>query len=84
MGKHLLNIHGGIDKLSLIVFCMKCFSLRNLNLHSILKRTPFELSFLLDCISRVNSITSCFNFIIYSSSFLFPLVDNDLSRNVAF
>ena len=100
IGKHLIIIHGGIDtsslsshfsilrnaKLSLTVFCMKCFSLRNLSLHSILKRTPFKLSLLLDCISRVNSIhvTSCFTFIIYSSLFLFSLLDNDFSRNFAF
>ena len=58
-----------------IVFCMKCFSLRNC-LHSVIKRTPFKLSFLFDCVSRVNSITSCFIFISYSSSLLFSLLDN--------
>ena len=41
--------------------------------------------FLLDCVSRVNnSITSCFILMIYSSSFLFSLLDEDLGRNIAF
>ena len=35
-----------------------------------LKRTPFELSFLLDCVSRVKRITSCSIFILYSNSSL--------------
>ena len=38
--------------------------------------------FLLDCVSRVNSITSCFILMIYSSSFLFSLLDEDLGRNI--
>ena len=38
-------------------------SIMVLSLHSILKRTPFKLSFLLDCISRINSISSCFIFV---------------------
>ena len=60
--------------------CMKCFSLRNSRLHSVLKRTPFELSFSLDCFSWVKSITSCFIFIICSSFLLVSLLDNDLSE----
>ena len=41
--------------------------------------TPFELSFLLDFISRVNSITSCFIFI--SVYIQVSLLDNDLSED---
>lgn len=35
-----------------------------LSLLSILKRTLFKLSFLLDCVSRINSISSCFIFVV--------------------
>ena len=54
-------------------------------LKPVLKRTPFELSFLLDCVSRVNSITLCsiIQYVCVHFS-LFSLLGNDLSQNVTF
>ena len=74
IGKHLSRIHAGIDTPSLSSYfsilkncqtkfdCLlyEMFSIKNLRLHSTLRGTPFEESFSLDCVSRVNSITSCF------------------------
>ena len=84
IGNHLINIHGGIDTSGLssyfsilkktqtrfdcLLYQMPFIKEFSTSLHLVLKRTPLELSFLLNCVSRVNSITSSFIFIIYSSS----------------
>ena len=62
-------------KFDCLLYEMFLLMKRNFNLQSICKRTPFGLGILLDCVSRVNSITSCFILIICLSSF--PLLDND-------